>query len=129
MEKCPFCPPLNEEEILLESELSLFIENTDTVLQGSGMIVPKAHRETVFDLTPEEFQDTYTLLLRAKAYLDERYNPDGYNVGWNCGKVGGQTVFHAHLHIIPRYKDEPFAGQGIRHHLKQKENRRAQPEQ
>jgi len=129
MEKCPFCSSLNEEEILLESELSLFIENTDTVLHGSGMIIPKAHRETVFDLTPEEFQDTHSLLLRAKAYLDERYSPDGYNVGWNCGKVGGQTVFHAHLHIIPRYKDEPFAGQGIRYHLKQKENRRAQPEQ
>ncbi|ULL19365.1 HIT domain-containing protein [Paenibacillus sp. H1-7] len=123
-EPCPFCEPLKSDEIVLESEYCVLITNKDKVLVGSCMIIPRAHRETVFDLTDEEFRDTRGLLLRAKAYLDERYKPDGYNVGWNSGAVGGQTVLHAHLHVIPRFKDEPFAGQGIRHHLKQEENRR-----
>ena len=57
------------------------------------------------------------LLQQARALLDERYQPDGYNVGWNSGAVGGQEVFHAHLHVIPRFRDEPLAGQGIRHAL------------
>jgi diadenosine tetraphosphate (Ap4A) HIT family hydrolase len=56
--------------------------------------------------------------------LDQKFRPDGYNLGWNCGIVGGQEVFHAHLHIIPRFKDEPYAGRGIRYWLKQESNKR-----
>ena len=59
-----------------------------------------------------------------KKYLDEKYQPDGYNLGWNVGKVGGQEVAHAHFHIIPRYADEPLAGRGIRYLFKQDENLR-----
>jgi histidine triad (HIT) family protein len=88
------------------------------------MIVPKEHRETVFDLNNDEISDTFVLLKSVKAYLDEKYEPDGYNVGWNCYAVGGQTVFHAHFHVIPRFKNEPLAGKGIRHHLKQRTNSR-----
>jgi histidine triad (HIT) family protein len=55
--------------------------------------------------------------------MDERYHPDGYNVGWNCGAVGGQIAMHAHLHVIPRFRQEPYAGRGIRYWLKQPENR------
>jgi diadenosine tetraphosphate (Ap4A) HIT family hydrolase len=120
---CPFCA-LDPAEIVLEGERCLFIETRDTVLLGSGMIVPREHRETVFDLTPDEWSETYALLQRARALLDERYRPDGYNVGWNSGAVGGQEVCHAHLHVIPRFRDEPLAGKGIRHALKQPSNRR-----
>lgn len=64
------------------------------------------------------------MLLQVKQLLDEQYQPDGYNIGWNCGAVGGQHIAHAHLHIIQRFADEPLAGKGIRHWLKQTENRR-----
>lgn len=124
MKKCPFCWPEVEKEAILVSEHNVFIRTSSKVLVGSGMIITKKHRETVFDLTEEEFLDTYTLLNKVKKVLDEELNPDGYNVGWNCYPVGGQTVPHAHLHIIPRFKDEPLAGKGIRHHLKQKGNLR-----
>lgn len=120
---CPFCA-LDPSEILLESERCLFIETRDPVLMGSGMIVPRAHRETVFDLTLDEWAETYELLQRARALLDEQRRPDGYNLGWNSGAVGGQEVFHAHLHVIPRFQDEPLAGKGIRFALKQPTNRR-----
>ena len=83
---------------------------------------------TVFDLSAEEWVATKELIDRAKAYVDSKYNPDGYNVGWNCGDAGGQDVFHAHLHIIPRHADEPFAGRGIRSWIKREENRRPQSE-
>jgi histidine triad (HIT) family protein len=53
---------------------------------------------------------------------DDEFSPDGYNVGWNSGRVGGQEVFHAHLHVIRRFKQEPLAGQGIRSHLKSDAN-------
>ena len=123
--ECPFCPPnVSEVQAVLETPRCLFVQQPESVLVGSGMIIPKQHRETVFDLTAEEWQETLTLLLRVKALLDEQYAPDGYNIGWNCGPVGGQHVFHAHLHVIPRHKDEPLAGKGIRHWLKQDDNKR-----
>jgi len=124
--QCPFCNIhlIPQQRVVLSSELCLFLQMPQEVLAGSGVIVPKAHRETLFDLTPEEWQDTYALLQKVKALLDDQLAPDGYNVGWNSGKVAGQHIAHAHLHVIPRFADEPYAGKGIRHWLKQPENRR-----
>ena len=127
MPDCPFCAPLPPEQtIALENEHCLFLSQllSETILIGSGLIIPRQHRENVFDLTEEEWQATYSLLQQVKALLDEQYAPAGYNVGWNTGRVGGQEIFHAHLHIIPRYEDEPYAGRGIRSWIKQEANRR-----
>jgi diadenosine tetraphosphate (Ap4A) HIT family hydrolase len=125
LKTCPFCPPnLDKTEVILANETCLFLQQPEPVLIGSGMIIPKRHRETLFDLTEDEWQDSLALLRDVKALLDQYYAPDGYNVGWNCGQVGGQHVFHAHMHVIPRYQDEPFAGKGIRHWLKQEVNKR-----
>lgn len=123
---CPFCQLelIPEQRVVLANDTCLFLQTPQEVLVGSGLIVPKAHRVTVFDLTPDEWRGTFDLLKRAKALLDDEYSPDGYNIGWNCGSVAGQHVFHAHLHVIPRFADEPLAGKGIRHWLKQPENRR-----
>jgi diadenosine tetraphosphate (Ap4A) HIT family hydrolase len=115
---------LNRAEIVLENELCFFLQQPQPVLTGSGLIIPKSHRETVFDLTTAEWAATFDLLGRVKKLLDSEYKPQGFNVGWNCGRVGGQEIFHAHLHVIPRYEDEPLAGKGIRYWLKQDVNKR-----
>ena len=123
---CPFCPPrLSNENIVLESELSLYLQQPQKVLIGSGIIIPKAHRENTFDITPEEWADSYHLLHQVKTLIDKEYHPQGYNIGWNCGKTGGQEVFHVHMHIIPRFDNEPYAGRGIRYWLKQDANKRS----
>ncbi|NLV91750.1 MAG: HIT domain-containing protein [Firmicutes bacterium] len=124
--QCPFCYPESdpEQSIVLANELCYFLQRPQPVLVGSGVIVPKKHRETVFDLTKDEWEATFRLLQEAKALLDSQYQPDGYNIGWNCGPVGGQEIFHAHLHVIPRFADEPLAGKGIRYWLKQPCNQR-----
>jgi len=110
--------------VILENAHCLFLRQPEPVLIGSGIIIPRQHRKTPFDLTMEEWEATFSLLVQVKALLDRRYAPDGYNIGWNCGQVGGQEVFHTHLHVIPRYKDEPLAGKGIRYWLKQDKNKR-----
>jgi diadenosine tetraphosphate (Ap4A) HIT family hydrolase len=124
---CPFCTLDGNarQHVVLENDLCQFLQEPQDVLIGSGVIVPRAHRETVFDLTEEEWAATFALLKRAKALLDAEYQPDGYNVGWNNGSVAGQEIFHVHLHVIPRFADEPLAGKGIRHWIKQPANRRA----
>ncbi len=123
---CPFCHPGSNQRqrVVLENEHCWFLQEPQEVLMGSGVIVPKSHRETVFDLTEEEWAATYSLLKEAKNRLDREYGPEGYNLGWNSGIVAGQEIFHAHLYVIPRYADEPLAGKGIRYWLKQPMNRR-----
>lgn len=77
---------------------------------------------TPLDLSDDEWKDTKILMKEIKQYLDKKYKPDEYNIGWNVGKVAGQEITHAHLHIIPRYADEPYAGKGLRYWFKQPEN-------
>lgn len=125
MHDCPFCLSSNllEGEILARNSLCYLARLDDPVLQSSVMIIPLRHVFTPFDLTTEEWSATHDLLREAWSVLAEA-EPDGYSIGWNVYPVGGQTVPHAHLHVIGRFSDEPMAGQGIRHALKQPENRR-----
>lgn len=132
---CIFCDRswMREAEIYLETEHCIFTSLRDPairararlvedVLPGSGSIVPIAHRRSVFDLSAEEWADTRTLLIRARAALHDRYAPDGYLLGWNDG--GG---LHPHLHVIPRFDDEPLADRWLRSAINVPENRRPDP--
>ena len=117
------------DNIKFENEFVIGVPSTDDngkqfdkTLAGSYVIVPKSYVKSPFDLSEQEWYYTKKMLDIIKEYLDDKYKPDGYNLGWNVGKVAGQTVEHAHLHIIPRFKDEPFAYRGIRHWLKKDEN-------
>lgn len=125
---CPFCFPERDpkQQIVLENDHCYFLqkEEEQIVLEGCGLIVPKLHRKNAFELTIEEWNATYSLLKSAKKILDEQYSPDGYTLGWNVGEASNQHILHAHLHVIPRFNDEPFAGKGIRYWIKQPENKR-----
>ena len=130
---CIFCDAdaLRSRSVVdpIESEQCLFVNSEDLdgdLLRGSGVIIPKAHRLTVFDLTPDEVQETFELLREARVVLHDRYRPDGYNIGWNCYAAGGGAP-HAHMHVLLRFADEPKAGQGIRWPLRQPDNLRADP--
>ncbi|MDQ0208763.1 HIT family protein [Alkalicoccobacillus murimartini] len=131
IQSCECCYPEREPDqtVILSNTSCMFLQlksaqHDGEPLEGAGIIVPRAHRETVFDLTEREWQDTYSLLQEVKGWIDNRYQPEGYNIGWNCGSVAGQHVFHAHMHVLPRYKDEPLAGKGIRYLFKSSDNSR-----
>jgi len=119
------------ENIKFENELVYAVPAIDSdgkvldkALKGSYVVIPKSHVKTPFDLSELEWADTKRMIDTVKWHLDEKYKPDGYNLGWNVGRVAGQTVEYAHLHIIPRFADEPFANIGIRYWLKKDENTR-----
>ena len=129
--ECVFCNPESDQSqiVVMSNDHCLFLQLEKSrikgiQLEGAGVIVPRMHRETAFDLTKEEWNATYTLLQEVKKHIDKEFKPDGYNLGWNCGEVGGQHIFHAHFHVLPRYEDEPLAGKGIRHMFKGRENQR-----
>lgn len=68
-----------------------------------------------FELTKDEQQDMLRLVDTVKSIIDETYYPDGYNVGVNVGEAAGQSIFHVHMHLIPRYKgDVPNPRGGVR---------------
>jgi len=122
---CPFCPSADlDAHVVFRDDLVLFVqdERYQDALKHSGVIVPVRHAVTVFDLSEPEIVATFRMLAAVKGWMDERVAPDGYNVGWNCGAIGGQEVFHAHLHVMPRFRQEPLAGTGIRALLKSDAN-------
>ena len=122
---CPFCPPrVGSEPIVAQNGRRIAIDLRHEILLGSQIIVPREHRTSPFELTEEEISATFELLRAVRDDIDASLSPDGYNVGWNYGASAGQEVEHVHLHVIPRFRDEPLAGKGIRYWLKQESNRR-----
>jgi diadenosine tetraphosphate (Ap4A) HIT family hydrolase len=69
-----------------------------------------------------ESDHLWDLVFRAKEYLDQRFSPDGYNIGINDGESAGQTIMHLHIHLIPRYKgDMVDPGGGVRGAIPEKQ--------
>jgi histidine triad (HIT) family protein len=131
---CAFCDRenLRVADVYIENDQCLYASTRDPrdppdVLPGCGIIIPIAHRRTPFDFTPEEWAATHDLLTAAKAAQDERLSPDGYTLIWNCHPPASNEDLHAHLHVIPRFDDEPLADAGGRSAIKVPENRRPDP--
>src|SRR5690554_2400491 len=102
---CIFCRE-PETEILCENRLARAFFDKFPVNQGHTLIIPKRHVVTYFDASKEELAAINELVFDVKEILDKRYNPDGYNIGVNVNHAGGQTIFHLHVHVIPRYEGD-----------------------
>ncbi|MDC0362846.1 HIT family protein [Halioglobus sp.] len=99
---CIFCDP----ETVIESDLSYARVDKFPVSPGHHLIIPKRHVETWFDMTDGEQRDVLQMIVSVKRFIEKKYSPDGYNIGMNCGESAGQTIPHAHIHVIPRYKGD-----------------------
>ena len=102
---CLFCN-LPQERILYENSVGFAIRDAFPVSPGHTLIIPHQHYPDFFAIPAEERQQLLTLLDQAKTELDQSLAPQGYNIGINCGAVAGQTVFHLHIHLIPRYQGD-----------------------
>ena len=110
MSESPF---LDNRERIFENSVGFVIFDKFPVSKGHCLIIPNRIYSDYFDSSEEEIIGLNNLLFKTKKYLDEKFNPSGFNVGINCGKVSGQTVDHLHIHIIPRYPkdvDDPTGG-------------------
>lgn len=114
IDDCPFCNPTNE--IVLETEHCLAFKDHFPVSPGHVLIIPKVHRVDFFDLTDTEKTETLSCLTQLKAQLQkEDPSIDGFNIGMNCGASAGQSIFHCHVHLIPRRSgDSPNPKGGVR---------------
>ena len=103
---CPFCTLPTGREIIAESATVFAILDKFPVSKGHALVIPTRHVSNYFDLTLKEQTDCLILLNEVKAILQKQFNPDGFNVGINIHAAAGQTVPHAHIHLIPRYQDD-----------------------
>lgn len=121
---CPFCinNDLLRVNVLYQDDLWYITDMEEGSINNAVMAITKRHIETPFEINEQEWNSLHTLLNQMKKIVDEKDKPEGYNLGWNINKIGGQNVPHAHLHLLARYKDEPLAGKGIRYAFKQSDN-------
>ena len=104
------------DERLAENSWCFAILDAHPVSPGHTLVIPHRLITTWFEATGEEWRAGLDLVDVIRADLDRRLAPDGYNVGFNAGRAAGQTVFHAHLHVIPRFEgDVPDPAGGVRH--------------
>ncbi|EIJ81957.1 histidine triad (HIT) protein [Bacillus methanolicus PB1] len=106
MSECIFCKIVNGEipsAKVYENEHVLAFLDISQVTEGHTLVIPKIHKENVYELTPEIARNLFEVVPEISNAIKKAYNPAGMNLVNNNGETAGQTVFHYHIHIIPRY--------------------------
>ncbi len=106
---CRFCSP---REVTRQNELAYCERDRFPASPGHSLVMPFRHCANVFDLTPEEMSACMELLVQERMAVDDEFSPDGYNVGVNVNAAAGQSIFHVHIHLIPRYKGDSSRPRG-----------------
>lgn len=110
----PFSPVLHER-VILETDAAVAFYDAYPVAAGHALVVPRLPVISLFELDSDMQAAVWEAVRLTRELLEEKYHPDGFNIGVNDGQAAGQTVPHAHVHVIPRYKgDVPDPRGGIR---------------
>ena len=114
MRSCPFCS-LEPTRKWVENEHAIAFADAYPVTPGHTLIAPRKHVSSIFELTAQEQAELWSLVAKVRQRLLTGVNADGFNIGVNDGAAAGQTIEHAHVHVIPRRKgDVPDPRGGIR---------------
>ena len=97
---CELCAP---RDLVFENELAYVRFDDNSLSKGHALVVPKRHVANFFDMTVPEQHAVMALLNQTQRHIHEKHSPDGYNIGVNIGKAGGQSRMHVHVHLIPRH--------------------------
>ena len=125
---CPFCR-VESSRVVAANDLAFVVRDQYPVSPGHSLVIPKRHVADWWSTAPQERAAIDALVDTVKEGLDREFSPAGYNVGFNDRAAGGQTVFHLHVHVIPRFDgdvDDPRGG--MRHVLPARANYMLEPE-
>jgi diadenosine tetraphosphate (Ap4A) HIT family hydrolase len=100
---CVFCERLQSGDVLAEEAEAAAFPDAFPLTPGHTLIVPRRHEPDFLALSGDEHAAIWRLVAPVRDIIDRQHRPQGYNVGVNVGAAAGQTVDHAHLHLIPRY--------------------------
>ena len=109
MENCVFCNLANgiwDSATLYEDDDFRVILDLGPASKGHALILPKAHYANIYEIPEELAAKSIVLAKKMAGIMTEALDCDGFNIVQNNGEAAGQTVFHFHMHLIPRYKDD-----------------------
>lgn len=116
---CLFCK--DARSVSLQHELAYSARDSYPTSPGHTLVIPRRHVASFFELTAEEVATCMDLIKEEKRLIDAEFKPDGYNIGVNVGQAAGQSIFHVHIHLIPRYQGDVETPQGgVRHVIPKK---------
>ncbi len=107
MSDCIFCKLANGEiptRTVYEDSKFRVIMDASPATKGHSLILPKEHYANIFEMPEDLAADAMKLAKKMAAHMTEKLGCDGFNLVQNNGEAAGQTVFHFHLHLIPRYE-------------------------
>jgi histidine triad (HIT) family protein len=108
---CIFCKVLSGEipsERVDEDEHTIAIMDIKPWTRGHALVIPKAHSKDLLEISDEDLARTAQAAKRLARRMTERLGCDGVNLINSCGAAAWQTIFHFHIHVIPRYEDDPL---------------------
>jgi len=112
---CPFDDP-PQERVFYQDDLICCLWDAFPVSDGHALVITRRHVATWFEANVEEQAAVMRGIEVARTEIEKTRQPDGYNVGFNAGEAAGQTVFHLHVHVIPRFRgDVEDPRGGVRH--------------
>lgn len=108
-DNCIFCKLANgviPTNSIYEDEDFNVILDMSPATKGHALILPKEHYKNLYELPEDTAADVMRLAKKMAVKMTEKLNADGFNLVQNNNEVAGQTVFHFHMHLIPRYSDD-----------------------
>lgn len=101
--------------IVYEDDLVIAFLDISQTTKGHTLVVPKEAHENIFELNSDIAGHLFKVVVKLSKAIKKAFNPDGLNIINNNGFVAGQRVFHYHIHILPRYKDDDYIIRGVDH--------------
>jgi diadenosine tetraphosphate (Ap4A) HIT family hydrolase len=112
---CPFCARIAAAPSLQADGTALALPDAFPLNPGHTLVIPRRHVADLFTLTTAEQADIWGLVAKVRERILQEHHPDAFNIGVNVGAAAGQTVDHAHVHVIPRHRgDVPDPRGGVR---------------
>ncbi len=108
---CIFCKIVAGElpsQKVDEDEHTLAFMDISPATRGHALVIPRRHSRDLLEIEPEDLEATINAAARLARRVKERLGADGVNLLNSCGSAGWQTVFHFHIHVIPRYEGDPL---------------------
>jgi histidine triad (HIT) family protein len=108
---CIFCKIIAGKlpaQIVEEDERTVAFMDIRPATRGHILVIPREHARDLLDVSAEDLTATMLGVQRIARRMSERLHPDGVNVLNSCGAAAWQTVFHFHVHVIPRYEGDPL---------------------
>ena len=108
---CLFCGIVAGEvpaQIVDSDEHTVAFMDINPATRGHALVVPRAHTADLFEISDEDLERTILAVRRLTRRIEDSLEPDGFNLLNSCRPAAWQTVFHFHIHVIPRYDDDPL---------------------